>query len=206
MDDLEEAILKSLHALAGKAEKYRIYGKILDKHLKKLADAGDIIRITRGEYGLTDKGCRRIGEVPRRSPVLPQRHVYVVCNEFGGTVERSRPKESASSSPTRTRTPKPATTKPMTTCPICGVNVRKDRLDKHVRKVHPASSRDTLGQQNKGKRAPAAAPVASLESLRQSDHEARFGDKYVGQSHRDSDGTFGSLPLYDDHGDEAGPE
>ena len=45
-----------------------------------------------------------------------------------------------------------------------------------------------------------------VAKLRQSDHESSYGDKYVGQSRREWDGKFGSLPLYDDYGDEADAE
>ena len=44
------------------------------------------------------------------------------------------------------------------------------------------------------------------EELNQSDHESRFGEKYLGQMRRDYDGTFGSIPLYDDYGEESGPD
>ncbi len=44
------------------------------------------------------------------------------------------------------------------------------------------------------------------EELYQSDQESNYGDKYVGQMRRDYDGTYGSLPLYDDYGDESGPD
>lgn len=35
--------------------------------------------------------------------------------------------------------------------------------------------------------------------------ELDFGDKYLGQVRRESDGSFGSLPLYDDYGEESSP-
>jgi len=43
----------------------------------------------------------------------------------------------------------------------------------------------------------------SQAAFDQAFHESRFGDKYVGLSRRESSGRFGSLPLYDDYGDEA---
>jgi hypothetical protein len=44
------------------------------------------------------------------------------------------------------------------------------------------------------------------EALTQSASEKRFADKYVGQMRREWDGKFGSLPLYDDYGDESGAD
>ncbi|MBU6362340.1 MAG: hypothetical protein KGS46_20205 [Chloroflexi bacterium] len=41
------------------------------------------------------------------------------------------------------------------------------------------------------------------ESLWQSSDESSYGDKYLGHMQREWDGKFGSLPLYDDYGDEA---
>jgi len=105
----------------------------------------------------------------------------------------------------------------MVQCPYCHSPVRRDRLRKHVAKrcpktVNPQMSRtkgrkpgvtvgdvQKTGRETKGER-------TKLEALRQSDHESRFGEKYVGQSHREWDGKFGSIPLHDDYGDEADAE
>lgn len=44
------------------------------------------------------------------------------------------------------------------------------------------------------------------EALRQSrSEEGSYGGKYLGHMRRDSDGRFGSLPLYDDYGEDSGP-
>lgn len=45
------------------------------------------------------------------------------------------------------------------------------------------------------------------EVLRQSrGDEGSYGDKYLGQVCRDYDGSFGSIPLYDDYGEESFPD
>lgn len=45
------------------------------------------------------------------------------------------------------------------------------------------------------------------EVLRQSrSDEGSYGDKYLGQVRRDYDGSFGSIPLYDDYGEESFPD
>jgi len=45
------------------------------------------------------------------------------------------------------------------------------------------------------------------EVLRQSrGEEGSYGGKYLGQMRRERDGRFGSLPLYDDYGEESGPD
>ncbi len=50
------------------------------------------------------------------------------------------------------------------------------------------------------------APELREEVLRQSrGEEGSYGGKYLGHMRRESDGSFGSLPLYDDYGEESGP-
>ncbi len=45
------------------------------------------------------------------------------------------------------------------------------------------------------------------EAVRQSrGDEGNYGDKYLGQGRRDYDGSFGSIPLYDDYGEESFPD
>jgi hypothetical protein len=43
----------------------------------------------------------------------------------------------------------------------------------------------------------------SRAALDQSFYETNFGGKYLGQMRREGSGQFGSLPLYDNYGDNA---
>jgi hypothetical protein len=58
----------------------------------------------------------------------------------------------------------------------------------------------------------AGGSLASIEPHQQDDllksrgEEGSYGDKYLGQVRRDYDGSFGSIPLYDDYGEESFPE
>jgi hypothetical protein len=213
-----------------------------------------------------------------------------------------------------TRIPSPSTKKPMILCSTCNVRVRKDRWDKHVRKVHSsdqtnvvqkptdqqsnnrpeqptmkylgqpgiavkkkskanleADKRSKIAAKERAGRNKAAEQVrkelgnlsvalkkltpgfhrawiealqrqqrmlrAKLrrlegaassgttkrprskrasgsgrgsagyeEALSQSLDETREGGKYLGQMRREGNGRFGSLPLYDDYGEESGPD
>jgi uncharacterized protein with PIN domain len=90
----------------------------------------------------------------------------------------------------------------LTVCPICNVSVRSDRLDRHRRKIHektqgkPARNRQSSIQLIN-------SDSKQLSAFAQAFHEAQFGNKYVGHMRRQSSGRFGSLPLYDDYGDDA---
>jgi len=109
----------------------------------------------------------------------------------------------------------------LVTCPQCKVQVTEKRLEKHMRERCPKrysvarSPQQTQVQsvhkhsQVANRRLVSSSPGTSPsqrsqnEALNQSDSETRFADKYVGQMRREGDGKFGSLPLYDDYGDEA---
>lgn len=108
-----------------------------------------------------------------------------------------------------------ATPHEMTTCPTCGVPVRLDRLERHIRKVHKAHLRSTpqqgrLRPLSSGADLPPAPKRASrqvrvhLEDLEQAYYEERDGGKYLGFLQRERSGRFGSLPLYDGYDDEDG--
>lgn len=79
-------------------------------------------------------------------------------------------------------------------CPECRVNVKGANIQRHMRRVHHAAWADA-----------ADSPSGSLldEALIQSHDEPRDGGKYIGHMRREFDGKFGSMPLYDDYGDEA---
>ncbi len=112
------------------------------------------------------------------------------------------------------------TNRPQTTCPVCRVAVRTDRLERHLKKVHPPfavpTSRPGIPEPGRGPTFPARAgsparrvthrtsssPMPREEFL-QSQYEPRYGGKYLGHMRRDLNGTFGSVPLYDDYGDES---
>lgn len=110
-----------------------------------------------------------------------------------------------------------STNQALTVCPICHVSVSEKRLQKHLKKVHsvstvPAPAKVTAKPVIKPakQRAQQQKPGQSVSKerpqppqLEQASHEKRFGDKYVGLSRREGSGRFGSLPLYDDYGDEA---
>ena len=107
-------------------------------------------------------------------------------------------------------------------CPTCGSPVRQDRLTKHVLKCHSKAqkrpARIAVPKQGKTKAtkhlhkqsvSPSKAtghPAHEKESFIQSFEETRYGDKGIGQVHREYDGKYGSLPLYDDYSDESGPD
>lgn len=213
MNDLEVAILESLHALGGRARIQEIYNRILRSYVTNLQRSGEIVRVSRGIYGLTEKGCRRIGIQPRgqtKSATSAANSIkYCVDNEFGGVVvtgaDRIQPPREPRSKAKASQRPREG--RPMTKCPVCRVSVRVDRVERHLKKVHPG------GPGSAANRAPEPESASTEEELEspeeavyQSDYESRFGDKYLGQMRRDYDGTFGSLPLYDDYGDESGPD
>lgn len=96
-------------------------------------------------------------------------------------------------------------------CPQCKCQVRESRLDNHMRLKCPKKDAPAQKQvENQVMPSREQAPMTStpsssrqVEALIQSDRESRFADKYVGQMRHQWDGKFGSLPLYDDYGDEA---
>jgi hypothetical protein len=212
VNDLEVAILESLHALGGRAKIQDIYNRILRNHVTKLQRSGEIVRVTRGTYCLTEKGCKRIGVKPSdqsKSPTSAPNSIQYQVDEFGDIVvtdlsriRRPRPIEPTAKAPKRSHTGRP-----MTVCPVCKAPVSVAKLQKHMRKVHP-SWRGSVANRNTQSDARSADRSMEFpeEELHQSDHEPIYGDKYVGQTRRDYDGTFGSLPLYDDYSDESGPD
>ena len=104
-------------------------------------------------------------------------------------------------------------------CPQCPSRVRADRLQKHLATKctgHGPSDSGITNQRAEKTNLPRVVPVSKViekqaqdtsplgvEELRQSFDETRYGDKYLGQMRREFEGKFGSLPLYDDYGDEA---
>lgn len=117
----------------------------------------------------------------------------------------------------KTTVPKPSIEKhfvppTLVRCTACGAMVREDNLSKHLRKVHsgktrikrttiksphPTQTRVNISYQPSGQHV--------TETYTQASDETRYGDKYLGQTYRESSGMFGSLPLYDDYSEESGP-
>lgn len=211
MYDFETIILENLQALGGRAKLQDIYQRILRSHVTSLQRSGEIVSIG-GIYCLTEKGYKRIGIEPTKikppSPSSPS-FKYWVDGEFGGVIEtRASMAQSPRNSVTIPKgSHKPGKIREKSRCSVCGVSVRVDRLKRHMQKVHPGSIISPTTQKSEQK---SSSPEAKVEfpeeSVYQSHHETRYGDKYVGQMRRDYDGTFGSLPLYDDYGDESGSD
>ena len=103
-------------------------------------------------------------------------------------------------------------------CPHCMTSIRPDRLEKHIQTKCPKHTKKaTRSDQFESSQVKTAKPKNSIshvnqtaeeirigkESLWQSSDESSYGDKYLGYMQREWDGKFGSLPLYDDYGDEA---
>lgn len=202
-------------------------------------------------------------------------NVLVRAERMDKHLKKVHPKFKAGPSRPRPHKLKPKTTSspsslPMIVCSICDVHVREDRWERHVAKVHSAvrqvaskpqqnsrnssgksiekvkaeikdinrklkqlapgfhrlkieelqRRRDTLRKkigeyrgtagkasaQTRRKSASSAGTDSELrkEVFRQSrGEEGRYGDKYLGHMRRESDGRFGSLPLYDDYGEES---
>ncbi len=99
-------------------------------------------------------------------------------------------------------------------CPLCLCSVREDRLDAHLRRVHQlrragksAASEDAHA--GPGRVSDQEAAECALEEAGEAacvadgDHESNYGDKGMGQWAHDPAGGFGSMPLYDDYGDES---
>jgi hypothetical protein len=122
-----------------------------------------------------------------------------------------RSQQPARSSGRHSPPPKPDS-RHLLPCPECHAYVRSDRLSKHLAKVHREPPRPRTPKpevptrphaEEEGYRSPTRSKT---ESFLQSHDETRFGGKYLGQVRREGDGKFGSLPLFEDHDDEARPE
>jgi hypothetical protein len=122
--------------------------------------------------------------------------------------------------PTRSRSNKQS----WTTCPKCRASLLQKNFQKHYRKVHPAnlvpsSSANevvtgrakpknrkmtrTLTPSSGGKRDRTGKSLGLTgQALYQSFEDSSFGGKGLGHMRREQ-GRFGSLPLYDDYGEES---
>lgn len=108
--------------------------------------------------------------------------------------------------------------RPMVACPQCRSSVRRDRLDRHLRKVHQSRTGTRPGlQPPKANAAVVGMGAGTGRALgipqapnRESSEEERTGrdlqdaTRLYGHSYREN-GRFGSHPLHDDFGDEGVP-
>ena len=103
----------------------------------------------------------------------------------------------------------------MVRCSACDVNLKDSNWEKHLAKVHPAKAGYSGGKarpssggtsRKKGRGVSVANPNQGERTTRALFEETSFGDKYLGQARREPEGRFGSLPLYDDYGEESGPD
>jgi transcription elongation factor Elf1 len=108
--------------------------------------------------------------------------------------------------------------KPFVRCSICEQNIRSDKWEKHLKKVHAASvtnkvSKSSSKSRNTAPKSPRTSrksggggidPDVRRRALKELHEETSYGDKYLGQVRREADGRFGSIPLYDDYSEESG--
>lgn len=110
--------------------------------------------------------------------------------------------------------PKSAHGKNLVFCQVCNVAIKPSRLAEHLLKVHRQGSISNHSSAKRKRNSPDSGErnrpsqysntdPKKQDAFDQAFHEPRFGDKYVGLSRRESSGRFGSLPLYDDYGDDA---
>jgi hypothetical protein len=125
--------------------------------------------------------------------------------------------------PTRSRSDKQS----WTTCPKCGASLLQKNFRKRYRKVHPGNlvpslsangvvtgrtkpknkkNTRTLTPSTGGKRDRTGKGLGLTgQALYQSFEDSSFGGKGMGHMRREQ-GRFGSLPLYDDYGEESGAD
>jgi hypothetical protein len=119
-----------------------------------------------------------------------------------------------SSMPPSSETEKKANQKGTIFCHICNLSVKRSKLAQHLLTFHKQNSpvpstpeRTTKNKKSSGQRnqmsSDLGADSKNRAALDQSFYETRFGGKYMGQIRREGSGRFGSLPLYDDYGDDA---
>lgn len=90
-------------------------------------------------------------------------------------------------------------------------------LNRHLNEVHgqtgsePIARQQVNNVQENNSHAPhipaTDIPNVNLQGMVTDQfYDQQYGDKYVGQSWPQSDGMYGSIPLYDDYGDEGRPD
>lgn len=144
----------------------------------------------------------------------------VICASCRVRVRESRWKEHVRRAHSDTRGNPMIGSEPQVFCPDCRVDVKERNWKKHLRKVHSvrhdrsnngaAGISRTQSRRRNSSRANStvfdtAAKQRGYQQFRELFEETRFGGKYLGQMRREPNGRFGSLPLYDDYGEESGP-
>lgn len=118
-----------------------------------------------------------------------------------------KPKNSAQSSKREQPTAK---------CSVCHCYVKPSRLNKHLANVHSVPvpdhgeiiSQPTIRQSNishVGDQTRAGRSTSTTNDASTTAGDPRDGGKYLGHIAREG-GRFGSLPQFDDYGDESGPD
>lgn len=148
-------------------------------------------------------------------PTSPQRRVR--CEYCRASIKESRMARHIRKAHPAKPIPSIQETKPvppvgLVKCQFCSAFLKPANMEKHNRRLHRSQLKPSLHKPKQAKSASTKQDLSPAErdtraeSVYQSDYEARFGGKYVGQYRREFDGKFGSTPLHDDYGDEAGAD
>lgn len=102
--------------------------------------------------------------------------------------------------------------KPLVRCSECNTNVREDRWNKHILKhgnkpiqKGSVTKKRTVNEVKVRRATRRTLTGEQRQAVRGLHEELLYGDKYLGISRRDYDGSFGSISLYDDYGEESLP-
>lgn len=90
-------------------------------------------------------------------------------------------------------------------CPICQKQVKPDELSHHLRMQHGKriAKAERFARSESSPRGGRSSGDISLEALEQSYDDKRDASRGWGHLRRDYDGTWGSMPVHDDYGDES---
>lgn len=95
----------------------------------------------------------------------------------------------------------------LTTCIICQVKVRKDRIVRHLKRVHKKSSSiqkaNKIAHKIECRKKDCSSKSNDITVAHAPNNDSRDGGKYLGYMQRESNGRFGSMPLYDNYGEES---
>jgi hypothetical protein len=189
--------------------------KVKNKPTSKTGRSGSSDSHTSLQSRSSTRDTKRKHDVPKNSSL----HLTVKCPECNVVVRDSRLAKhirkchSGTVKPVNSTIVKNIVLNTLTKCIVCNAMVREDNMSKHLRKCH--SGRTKIKRTSiKYAHAVKARVNTDLqpngqyakEAYLQSAGEVRYGDRYIGQTYRESTGRFGSLPLYDDYSEESGPE
>jgi hypothetical protein len=119
-------------------------------------------------------------------------------------LEKHKLKVHNQSSPTPLISSKQLQTAKWVLCPTCGVRMKPGELTTHLTKAHHQSSTTKASRQPNSLGYEQAAKPDD-DAFRQDSVELRDGGKYLGYIVREH-GRYGTLPLYDDYGDDSDAE